>query len=77
LMYGKPVIVPNIGFMGKLVKEEKLGLLYEHRSYKDLNKKVKNMQKKYTEFEPSISKFCKHNSKEVLFRALDNNIKGS
>lgn len=67
----KPVVVPNIGLMGKRVIENHLGITYKHKNYDDFKKAVYKIQKEYCNYSPYTMTFYKSFSKEAIFKQLD------
>lgn len=69
--FQKPVVVPNIGLMGKRVFENHLGITYEHKKYDEFKKAVYKMQNEYYNYIPYTITFYKSFSKEAIFKRLD------
>ncbi len=69
--FQKPVVVPNIGLIGKRVFENHLGLTYKHKKYDEFKKVVYKMQNEYYNFIPYTITFYKSFSKEDIFKRLD------
>ena len=69
--FQKPVVVPNIGLMGKRVFENHLGITYKHKKYDEFKKAVYKMQKEYHNYVPYTITFYESFSKEAIFKRLD------
>lgn len=69
--FKKPVVVPNIGLMGKRVSENHLGITYKHKKYDEFKKAVYKMQNEHCNYIPHTIKFYESFSKEAIFRQLD------
>ena len=69
--FQKPVVVPNIGLMGKRVFENHLGITYKHKKYDEFKKAVYKMQNEYYNYIPYTITFYKSFSKEAIFKRLD------
>jgi len=69
--FQKPVVVPNIGLMGKRVIENHLGITYKHKKYDEFKKSVYNMQNEYNNYIPYTITFYESFSKEAIFKKLD------
>lgn len=69
--FQKPVVVPNIGLMGKRVFENHLGITYKHKKYDEFKKAVYKMQNEYYDYIPHTITFYESFSKEAIFKKLD------
>lgn len=69
--FQKPVVVPNIGLMGKRVIENHLGITYKHKKYDEFKKAVYKMQNEYHNYIPYTITFYESFSKEAIFKRLD------
>lgn len=69
--FQKPVVVPNIGLMGKRVFENHLGITYKHKKYDEFKKAVYNMQNEYYNYITYTITFYQSFSKEAIFKRLD------
>ena len=69
--FQKPVVVPNIGLMGKRVFENHLGITYKHKKYDEFKKAVYKMQNEYYNYIPYTITFYESFSKEAIFKRLD------
>ncbi len=69
--FQKPVVVPNIGLMGKRVFENHLGITYKHKKYDEFKKAVYKMQNEYYNYIPYTITFYEAFSKEAIFKRLD------
>jgi glycosyltransferase involved in cell wall biosynthesis len=68
--FQKPVIVPNIGLMGKRVIDNNIGITYKHKDYNDFKKAVYKMQNEYHHHAQNLETFNKSFSKERIFESL-------
>lgn len=69
--FQKPVIVPNIGLMGKRVIDNNVGIIYKHKDYNDFKKAVYKMQNEYHCYTKNLEIFNNSFSKERIFESLD------
>lgn len=69
--FQKPVIVPNIGLMGKRTIENQIGITYKHKDYNDFKKAVYQMQNEYHNYIPNLTKFNELFNEEHIFKSLD------
>jgi glycosyltransferase involved in cell wall biosynthesis len=69
--FNKPVIVPDIGLMGKRVVDNNIGMTYRHKDFTDFKEAVYKMQKSYDMYINNISNFYSQFSKENIFSHLD------
>ena len=69
--FQKPVVVPNIGLMGKRVFENHIGITYKHKKYDEFKKAVYKIQKEYHNYIPYTITFYESFSKEAIFKRLD------
>lgn len=69
--FGKPVIVPDIGLMGRRVAHNDIGITYKHEDYEDFKNAVYQMQKFYDKFDQKVEDYYSQFSKENIFRHLD------
>lgn len=69
--FKKPVIVPDVGLMGKRTIDNNIGLTYKHKDYVDFKKAVYEMQEYYGKYTNNVSRFYEQFSKENIFRHLD------
>ena len=69
--FKKPVVVPNIGLMGKRVFENHLGITYKHKKYDEFKKAVYKMQNEHYNFITYTITFYESFSKEAIFERLD------
>ncbi|RNI15811.1 glycosyltransferase family 1 protein [Methanohalophilus sp. RSK] len=69
--FKKPVIVPDVGLMGKRVIDNNVGLTYKHKDYSDFKESVYMMQKSYNEYINNVICFYNQFSKENIFSHLD------
>jgi len=69
--FQKPVVVPNIGLMGKRVVDHHLGITYNHKKYDEFKKAVYKMQNEYYNYIPYTITFYESFSKEATFEKLD------
>jgi glycosyltransferase involved in cell wall biosynthesis len=74
--FNKPVIVPDIGLMGKRVVDNNIGVTYRHKDFTDFKEAVYKMQKSYGMYTNNISNFYSQFSKENIFRHLDLMVNG-
>ena len=65
--FQKPVVVPNIGLMGKRVFKNHLGITYKHKKYDEFKQTVYKMQNEYYNYIPSTITFYESFSKEAIF----------
>jgi glycosyltransferase involved in cell wall biosynthesis len=73
LKYGKPTVVPELGLMGRRVKDNGLGMVFENGNREDFHRKVESiMRKDPLDYEDNIRTFMERFSKQSLFRSLDN-----
>lgn len=77
LEFGKPVIVPDIGLMGKRVIHNNIGITYKHGDYEDFKCAVYRMQKHYSRYADNVSNYYLQYSKENIFEHLNIIIKKS
>ena len=71
LEFKKPVVVPNIGLMGKRVVENHLGITYKHKKYDEFKKAVYKIQNECCNYIPHTITFYESFSKEAIFKELD------
>jgi len=69
--FQKPVVVPNIGLMGKRVFENHLGITYKHKKYDEFKKAVYKMQNEHYNYITYTITFYESFSKEAIFKRLD------
>ncbi|MDK2892492.1 MAG: hypothetical protein PWQ49_884 [Methanohalophilus sp.] len=69
--FNKPVIVPDIGLMGKRVIDNNIGLTYKHKDFVDFKKAVYEMQATYSKYINNINHFYARFRKENIFSYLD------
>ncbi|NOR48477.1 MAG: hypothetical protein GQ533_10620 [Methanosarcinaceae archaeon] len=69
--FQKPVVVPNIGLMGKRVFENHLGITYKHKNYDEFKKAVYKMQNEHYNYITYTITFYESFSKEAIFKKLD------
>lgn len=69
--FKKPVVVPNIGLMGKRVVENNLGITYNHKNYDEFKKAVYKMRNEHYNYIPYTITFYESFSKEAIFKKLD------
>ncbi len=69
--FGKPVIVPDVGLMGRRVTQNNIGITYKHGDYEEFKKAVYRMQKSYDKYTKNINNFYMQFSKDNIFEHLD------
>jgi glycosyltransferase involved in cell wall biosynthesis len=73
LKYQKPVVVPEHGLMGRRVKDNGLGLVFENENREDFHRKVDIiMHQNPVDYKENIDRFMRGFSKKSLFANLDN-----
>ena len=71
LLYNKPLIVPNMGLMGRRVRENKVGLVYRPCSIKDLNQKIILMSRNHKRYLDAVKNYKNGFSRSAIFGWLD------
>lgn len=68
--YGKPVIVPNTGYMKSMVDRHKIGITYAENNYDDLLSKYMHMKAYAEEYVGAVYKFANMHGKAHITSAL-------
>lgn len=69
--YGKPVLVPNTGYMYSMVKRYSIGLVYRHMDFEDLRKKFTIIRKSWKKFKISSEEYGRRFDISFLHKALE------
>jgi len=68
--FGKPVIVPSVGYMNHMVDEYNVGLTYKNNDIVDLFRKFNIIKKEYFKYSENALNFSKNFSRENIDGAL-------
>jgi glycosyltransferase involved in cell wall biosynthesis len=64
--YGKPVLVPDIGYMAARVRADGVGLTFRHGNGVDMRRKLTLMRESYADFQPRVRSFARGFSEDEL-----------
>ncbi len=73
--YGKPVLVPNTGYMASMVRQHHIGITYRHRDFEDFRMKFTLMRSSWNNYQTSAAEFGKQFDISYLHKALDSAFK--
>ncbi|MFZ4801566.1 MAG: hypothetical protein ACOYLR_06205 [Chlorobium sp.] len=69
--FGKPVLVPDIGYMNARVKQYGIGISYQHRNYDDLCIKFQLMRSSSDNYVENVIQFSYQFNDENIYSAID------
>jgi glycosyltransferase involved in cell wall biosynthesis len=74
--YGKPVLVPDIGYMGKTVKQHRIGLCYSNGSDADFLRAYRKLCRTAYRYEPSVRAFAERYTSSAVDMHLSRLLSG-
>lgn len=75
--FGKPVLVPDTGYMGSIVAKREIGMTYRHRDEVHFRQQFGVLRRAYTEYKEAATLFSKEFGLEKVHAALAKAFVGS